>query len=93
VKSVECRHRAISLIAIIFEQSSVGLLQDKRAPVIAFEFENLNHGVHDALGRISVAESDFVLVNDLRARSGVQFGAPVDQLSSTSRRELSTNGR
>jgi hypothetical protein len=92
VKSVECRHRAISLIAIIFEQSSVGLLQDKRAPVIAFEFENLNHGV-DALGRISVAESDFVLVNDLRARSGVQFGAPVDQLSSTSRRELSTNGR
>jgi hypothetical protein len=49
VKSLECHHRVISHIAVTCARSSVGVLQDKRAPLIAFEFENLNEIVHDAL--------------------------------------------
>jgi hypothetical protein len=40
VKTLECRHCVISHIAIACAYSSVGVLQDSRAPVIAFEFEN-----------------------------------------------------
>jgi hypothetical protein len=53
VKSLECRHRVISHITITCAQSSVGVLKDERAPVIAFEFENLNDVVRDALGLLA----------------------------------------
>jgi hypothetical protein len=49
VESLECRHRVISHIAITCVQSSVGVPQGKRAPVIAFEFENRTDVVHVSL--------------------------------------------